>query len=120
MRKIKRKIWCICCSIVLLINGFSLCKLEIKTEHSVGTTYYVDSDKGNDSNVGTRPNAAWATLEKVNSTEFQPGDKILFQKGDVWTGQLSPKGSGTKENPIIIGDYGNAESRPLIHGGRLI
>lgn len=115
-KKTKRKVWCICCSFILLINCFSLWTLETKAENGMGTIYYIDSDGGNDGNAGTSPGTAWATLEKVNSTEFQPGDKILFQKGDVWTGQLSPKGSGTKENPIMIGDYGESESRPLIQG----
>ena len=59
-----------------------------------GTTYYVDQDGGNDDASGTSEAEAWSSLDKINSVTFQPGDRILFQKGDVWTGQLSPKGSG--------------------------
>ncbi|MBQ2677256.1 MAG: hypothetical protein IJF54_07665 [Clostridia bacterium] len=81
-----------------------------------GTTYYVDSQGGNDSNSGTSSSAAWKTLSKVNSTTFQPGDNILFKKGGVWTGTLYPKGSGEKGAPITISSYGTGNAMPLIDG----
>ncbi|HHW00552.1 MAG TPA: hypothetical protein GXX36_13465 [Clostridiaceae bacterium] len=78
-------------------------------------TYYVDAVNGNDNNSGTSPNAAWKTLTKVNSTTFQPGDRILFKAGCTWNGQLWPKGSGTEGNPIVIDMYGTG-SKPLFDG----
>lgn len=81
-----------------------------------GTTYYVDRDGGNDNASGTSQSEAWSSLEKINSVTFRPGDQILFQKGDVWTGQLSPKGSGEEGNPIVIGAYGEGDERPRIDG----
>lgn len=81
-----------------------------------GTTYYVDQDGGNDDASGTSEAEAWSSLDKINSVTFQPGDRILFQKGDVWTGQLSPKGSGEEGNPIVIGAYGEGDERPRIDG----
>jgi hypothetical protein len=80
--------------------------------------YYVDSVSGRDSNPGTSPAAAWKTLAKVNATTFHPGDRILFQSGGVWTGQLWPKGSGTAEHPIVIDKYGG-DVLPLINGAGL-
>jgi hypothetical protein len=77
--------------------------------------YYVDSELGNDSNSGTSPNEAWASLNKVNASIFQPGDKILFKSETTYFGQLEPKGSGTKENPILINKYGKGK-KPAIHG----
>ena len=77
-----------------------------------GTTYYVDQDGGNDDASGTSEAEAWSSLDKINSVTFQPGDRILFQKGDVWTGQLSPKGSGEEGNPIFIGAYGEGMKGP--------
>jgi hypothetical protein len=77
--------------------------------------YYVDSELGNDSNSGTSPDQAWGSLEKVNTAVFEPGDKILFKSGTIYYGQLEPKGSGVKGNPIIINRYGIGK-KPAIHG----
>ena len=52
------------------------------------TTYYVSS-KGRDTNAGTSMNSAWATLEKVNSTDFLPGEKVLFEGGSTFSGKLT-------------------------------
>ncbi|BDR52601.1 hypothetical protein KIM372_05080 [Bombiscardovia nodaiensis] len=49
-----------------------------------GTDYYVDSIQGDDSHLGTSPSQAWKSLEKVNSTTFQAGDRILLKAGSVW------------------------------------
>lgn len=87
-------------------------------EETTGTTYYVSETDGNDSNSGTGPDDAWQSLEKVNSTTFDPGDRILFRAGDTWTGQLHPKGSGKPDEPIIIDKYGSG-SKPLIDGNGL-
>lgn len=77
--------------------------------------YYVDSELGNDSNSGTSPDKAWASLEKVNESVFEPGDKILFKSGTTYYGQLEPKGSGFEGKPIIINRYGIGK-KPAIHG----
>lgn len=77
--------------------------------------YYIDSVLGDDSNSGKSPAKAWASLEKVNQTIFQPGDKILFKSGTAYYGQLESKGSGIKEKPILIDRYGKGE-KPAIHG----
>lgn len=98
---------------VLLLNSFSITGFVADEEtNGTGTTYYIDSDGGNDENSGTSPEEAWSSLEKINETTFQPGDEILFEKGDVWAGQLSPKGSGEKGNPIVIASYGESDAIP--------
>jgi len=79
------------------------------------TSYYVDASAGQDSNSGTSPRDPWKTLSKVNATTFHPGDRILFQSGGVWTGQLWPKGSGVAGHPIVIDKYGG-DVLPLING----
>ncbi|NIM49681.1 MAG: hypothetical protein GTO22_10625, partial [Gemmatimonadales bacterium] len=58
---------------------------------------------------------AWRSLEKVNDTTFQPGDRILFRAGCQWRGQLWPKGSGRAGSPIAIDAYGEGE-KPVING----
>ncbi len=78
-------------------------------------TYYVDSQAGNDQNIGTVQEKAWKSLEKVNQHTFGPGDKILFKAGSRYTGQLAPKGSGKEGRPIILDVYGKGD-RPRIDG----
>ena len=66
-------------------------------------TYYIDSKQGNDDRSGTSQKQAWKTLDKVNAHTFTAGDRIVFKRGSKWQGQLVPKSSGTKENPIVFG-----------------
>jgi Chitobiase/beta-hexosaminidase C-terminal domain/Right handed beta helix region/DUF5010 C-terminal domain len=95
----------------LVLTGFTLAAASL----ALGATYYVDSSGGNDGNNGTSQSTPWQSLGKVNGTTFSPGDQILFKSGDVWTGALSPKGSGSAGNPITIGNYGSG-ALPLIQG----
>lgn len=89
-------------SLILLLSG---CTNE----------YYIDSVLGDDFNSGKSPAKAWASIEKVNQSIFQPGDKILFKSGTAYYGQLEPKGSGIKGKPILIDRYGKGK-KPAIHG----
>jgi hypothetical protein len=74
----------------------------------IGTDYYVDATKGNDSSDGKSPGSAWQTFEPVNAKTFQPGDRILLKAGEVWENQqLWPKGSGKEGAPIVIDMYGD-------------
>ena len=96
-------------------NAFLLMLCLATTWHTQATDYYIDGISGNDSNSGTSEAAAWQTIANINTTTFQPGDRILFKSGQIWTGTLKPKGSGTTGNPITIGKYG-AGANPVIHG----
>ena len=90
-------------AVLFLLFGFS----------GNATTYYV-STLGSDSNPGTEA-APWATLSKVNSTSFLPGDQVLFQRGDVWTGTINVTTSGTEGIPVVYGAYGTG-AKPIIKG----
>lgn len=81
-----------------------------------GKDYYVDATKGRDDDSGTSPKHAWRTLAKVNTTTFQPGDRILLKAGEQWNDeQLWPKGSGAAGKPITISAYGDKRAgRPYI------
>lgn len=97
--------------VLALVNGKNI--TVNATEN--GSSYYVDSVNGDDSNTGTSPNAAWKSLEKVNNTEFQPGDTIYFKADGEWNGMLHPQGSGNSTAQITIDMYGEG-SKPLIAG----
>lgn len=106
-----------------------------------GITYYVDADGGNDSYDGTAENRAWKSIEKVNSIEYKPGDRILFKAGCTWEAPvvseeslddttdtdrdgrpetfLAPKGSGTEEANIILGAYGEGTLPKILGEARV-
>ncbi len=87
--------------------------------HSPGnTTYYVDSEHGNDHSEGTTPDNAWKTLSRVNDTLFAPGDRILFKAGGRFSGQLAPRGSGTARAPITVDVFGQGVNPRIEAGGR--
>ena len=69
------------------------------------TTYYLDSEGGNDANDGVTPATAWQTLAKANDLKPQPGDKVLFKRGGVWRGTLTAK-SGEEGRPVLYSSYG--------------
>lgn len=70
------------------------------------TTYYVHP-YGNDINNGLSISTPWATLAKVNSRTFAPGDQILFARGGEWRESLVASSDGTSANPITYGAYGD-------------
>jgi parallel beta-helix repeat protein len=84
--------------------------------NSHATNYYIAAN-GDDSNSGISPASPWKTLKKLNSffRSLQPGDKVLFNKGDVFYGNIVISQSGRLDNPIIISSYGTGE-KPVITG----
>ena len=81
------------------------------------TTYYV-SPSGSDSNNGTSTLSPWQTITEVNSAHFVPGDSVLFQGGQTFTGALVfsyatniPASSVT--SPITMGSYGTGAAEIL-------
>jgi len=87
------------------------------------TTYYVSTPTatpaGSDSNNGTSESTPWATIAKVNakSPAYQPGDSVLFKRGESWRGQVYVPSTwnGTLGSPITFGAYGEG-NKPRILG----
>ena len=102
----------------LLIISISICLLapfscdKVRTDNA---TYYVDSWGGDDGRDGKSSVKAWRSLKNVNTTEFLPGDSILFKCNGIWSGQLWPKGSGKKGSPIVISKYSQG-NLPIFNG----
>jgi hypothetical protein len=98
------------CKAVTFLGGLVLIFLNT----NVGaTTYYVSSSAGSDANSGTSSSAPWQTIGHVNGQSFQPGDSILFKRGDVWNESLTPPSSGSSGNPIHFDAYGTGAAPNL-------
>jgi parallel beta-helix repeat protein len=96
---------------------FALCILPFFPAQAA--TYYVDAKNGNDGNGGTSPSSAWKSLEKINTFQFQPGDSILFKRGEIWREQLNFPSSGAEGRPIVLDAYGSGDL-PVISGADVV
>ena len=76
-------------------------------------TYYV-ANGGSDTNDGCTPETAWKSIGKVNASQFQPGDAVLFHRGDTWREELMPC-SGNESGCVMYGAYGEGP-KPLLLG----
>jgi hypothetical protein len=90
-------------------------------------TFYVDAVNGNDSNDGMTRTDPWQTPVAVwgfdNTQGFVPGDRILFRRGDTFTGGFRVQASGAEGLPIHIGAYGDeSAAKPWLNGtwGKLL
>lgn len=70
-------------------------------------TYYI-SHTGNDANDGLSMASSWLTFSNVNNINLEPGDKILLEGGQEFTGsiQLDASDAGTATNPVTINSFG--------------
>lgn len=101
--------------LVALVAGRSTASLPATVVgQATGVVYYVSND-GNDENDGLTPETAWQTLDHVSNQTFQPGDSILFKRGDTWRESLVVTSLGTPEAWITYGAYGTGH-KPRILG----
>jgi len=114
---------------VLSLHGCAAVRDEKGGEGAAGTespaepaaaTYYVDGEHGDDANAGTSPERAWKTLEKVSTATFQPGSRILFKAGAVYSGCLHLACSGAPGSPNVIDRYGDGPKPRLEGQGSLV
>lgn len=83
------------------------------------TTFYVAND-GNDSAIGTKESAPWASIDRVNAKlldgTLAQGDNVLFKRGHEFFGKLFPQspGYGTTGGYLTFGSYGPPKGRPTL------
>lgn len=79
----------------------------------VGRRFYVDATLGNDAYDGRSRGNAWQTIPRVNGETFRPADRILFKRGETWSGtQLTLDDSG-----VICSAYGSGANPILKNPG---
>jgi parallel beta-helix repeat protein len=87
------------------------------------STYYLAAS-GKDSRTPAQAQSKlspWKTITHLNSyfSSLSPGDSILFNRGDTFSGILVIQKSGTQAQPIVMSCYGNT-SKPLPQFSALI
>jgi parallel beta-helix repeat protein len=99
---------------------FVILFLVLTVQKSIGSTYYFSSSLGNDSRTSTQaqdPATPWKTLNKLNAffNNLQPGDSVVFKRGDFFSGSITISRSGSAGLPITLSAYGNG-NKPVITG----
>ena len=84
------------------------------------TTYYFSSSTGDDARTAAQAQSQatpWRTLAKLNAifSTLNPGDVIMFKRGEVFYGTIKATKSGTATSPITFSAYGTG-NRPIISG----
>ena len=114
----KNQIWSVI-GVLILVVPMIFGLLPEKTE-AAGAVYYVDAGGGNDNNSGTSPDQAWATLDKLEKTTFEPGDTIRLHEESVFDDTLvldgKRNGEGADGAPIILESYGDTGGKATING----
>src|SRR5690606_1547713 len=92
--------------------------LFILQYHSGFAARYYFSTSGDDSRTAAQaqnPATPWKSIDKLNSifSSLQPGDEVLFKRGDVFYGNIHINAAGAQGRPITIGAYGSG-AKPII------
>lgn len=88
-----------------------------------GAATYYFAATGDDARTAAQaqnPASPWQTLAKLNASMglLQPGDQVLFRRGDVFRGALVVTRSGSAGSPLTFGAYGPAtDPAPVLSGG---
>lgn len=114
----KKRIYAIMTALAVLCSTIAPgtgAKAAETASETAGTTYYVSTLHGKDSNDGKSEKTPFYSIQKINELTLKPGDKVLLESGSVFTnGYLHLYGqSGSAEAPIVIDQYG-AGAKPVI------
>lgn len=85
--------------------------ITIKT---FATDYYFSSSSGNNSHSINSQSTPWATLDKLNMTSLNSGDRIFFKAGDTFRGQIT-----VSQSNLTFDSYGLG-TKPIISGAEQV
>ncbi len=85
-----------------------------------GNNYYFSNNSGDDTRSPAQaqvPATPWRSLAKLNQIfpQLQPGDSVLFKRGEVYYGSIVAGASGVEGRPIVFSAYGQGYE-PIISG----
>jgi hypothetical protein len=110
------------------IPDIGACESSYAYSESVvtGTKYYVKTN-GSDNQSGLSDASAWKTIAKVKNRLYylNPGDGVLFRKGDTFDGSLNVSEENNAAGGIdgsvkVIGSYGYSNEKPIINGFQIL
>lgn len=105
---------------VVFMRYITIIFLILLTTNVRAANYYFSSQAGDDSRSSSQAQNAltpWKTLNKLNSfiSNLQPGDSVLFKRGETFYGSIKVNKSGSPSLPFVFSAYGTGE-KPIISG----
>lgn len=103
---------------IRLLNGFLMilavgiiCCVRVDQSRVPDKRNYYVSEAGSDSAEGSL-SAPFRSIDKINTLQLNPGDSVLFKSGDTFLGTLilDSCDSGSPDNSVFIGHYGESKS----------
>ena len=94
----------------LLLLTILLGPTSLHADTAVASTYYIDSQDGNDRNSGRNAADAWKSHTKAQQTKLLPGDIVMFKRGSQFSGPIHITESGAPSKPIILTAYGEGDA----------
>ena len=83
---------------------------------SVGGRCYYVSNEGKDYYDGLSPSRPIKSLARVNSLNLNPGDAVLFRRGDVWRREKMDRSAMVYTKPgVTYSAYGSGQ-KPIFNG----
>src|SRR5687768_15884020 len=88
-----------------------VCALATFATPAFATDYYVRPG-GSDAATGTSPSRAWRTPARVNKARLLDGDRVLFEGGATFSGNLvlDTTDGGTATAPITLASFGTGRA----------
>ena len=100
-------------------NALVLLLLLVSGATAQAATYYFAANGDDARTAAQAQNQAtpWQSLTKLNASMglLQPGDQVLFRRGDVFRGTLTITRSGSSAAPLVFGAYGSGAA-PMLSG----
>ena len=94
-----------------------LCTLGLALPRVLLAADYYVRVGGDDAGFGTSAQTAWASVARVNAASFRPGDRVCFQGGQEFRGNLRlGPGGGQSNAPIVITSFGSG--RAILSAGQ--
>lgn len=97
----------------LRVDSIELHRIPVPAVNPAPHDYYISQSMGDDSSDGLTEMTAWQSFDNLAGLTLQPGDRVLLQRGDVWSDELRIGGEGNPQQPIELGAWG-AGPRPRI------
>ena len=96
------------------LGGLVMLLLFSSIRPLTATDYFIRLN-GDDAARGDSTKAAWQTIKRANRARFQPGDRLLFEGGASFPGNLllSDEDAGTSNAPVVIGSFGKERATIL-------
>jgi hypothetical protein len=91
------------------VLGITVTEADVPVE---ADTFYFSNDGDDTTGDGTEA-LPWETITKANSLSLEPGQTVLFNRGDTFTGGIVLQNSGAVGDPIGFGAYGSGAD-PII------